>query len=124
MMLDRLISLCESLPGAVEDFPWGEDTLVFKIGSTKGKIFAFIMLDAIPPRVALKGDPEFIIERRERFEAVFRPRYLNKKHWVAVHLDGEVPSEEIEEWVEESYALVRAGLTRAEREALPPWKPH
>lgn len=111
------------MPGAVEDFPFGEGTLVFKLGSTKGKIFAFVGLEAIPPSASLKGDPESIIERHERFEAVYRPPYLNKKHWLGVRLDGEIPSKEIQKWIEESYTLVRTGLTRAEKAALPPWEP-
>lgn len=122
MTLDRLLTFCQNLPGAVEDFPFGEGTLVFKIGSKKGKIFAFVSLEAIPPRVSLKGDPTSVIERRERFPSVFKPPYLNKKHWLGVRLEGDVPTEDVQAWVEESYSLVRAGLTRAAKEALPPWE--
>jgi predicted DNA-binding protein (MmcQ/YjbR family) len=38
---DQVLDLCSSLPGAVEDYPFGDDVAVFKIG---GKMFALVAL--------------------------------------------------------------------------------
>jgi predicted DNA-binding protein (MmcQ/YjbR family) len=115
MHLDALRTHCLARPGATEDLPFGPDTLVFKVG---GKMFAAAALDALPPRVALKCDPERAVELRERYAAVSTAPYFDKRHWNAVALDGEVPDAEVRALVEHSYALVVAGLTRKARAAL------
>jgi predicted DNA-binding protein (MmcQ/YjbR family) len=43
---------------------------------------------------------------------------MNKKHWNTVTLDGSVPESEMWGMIDDSYDLVVAGLTRAERAAL------
>jgi hypothetical protein len=42
----------------------------------------------------------------------------NKRHWNTIALDGSVPSEAIGEWIQDSYHLILASLTRTERAAL------
>ena len=44
-----------ALPGAVEDYPFGPEHLVCKVG---GKMFALIALSDEPLRLNLKCDPE------------------------------------------------------------------
>ena len=43
---------------------------------------------------------------------------MNKAHWNTVGLQGGVPAAEIRAMADASYALVRAGLPRAARDAL------
>lgn len=112
---DTFRDLCLALPHATEDQPFGPDTLVFKVA---GKIFATLALDALPPRVALKCDPERAVDLRERHAAVGTAPHFNKRHWNGVVLDGEVPAADVRDWVGHSYALVVGGLTRAQRDAL------
>ena len=45
MELSDFREYCLSKPGAVEETPFGPDTLVFKVG---GKIFALAALDEVP----------------------------------------------------------------------------
>lgn len=102
-------------PGATEGFPFGPQALVFKV---RGKMFALLAPEAIPPSVSLKCDPEEAGRLREHYDAV-RPGYhLNKKHWNTVLLDGRVPPEEVRAMLDASYALVVAGLKKADRDAL------
>ena len=108
-------ALCLAQPGATEDLPFGEGTLVFRVG---GKIFALLGLDAQPPSLNLKGDPEANADRRERYDAVTPGYHMNKVHWTTVRLDGEVPPAEVGAWVAESYGLVRASLPAKVRGAL------
>jgi predicted DNA-binding protein (MmcQ/YjbR family) len=51
----RLRALCLGFPGAVEEFPFGELTSVFKAG---GKMFALSRLDVRPLQVSVKCFPE------------------------------------------------------------------
>jgi YjbR len=57
MTRDHVLDVCASLPGAVEDYPFGDDVAVFKVG---GRVFALIMLEGTPgpaprPRVGCRG---------------------------------------------------------------------
>lgn len=104
---DALRSYCLSQPAATEDQPFGEDTLVFRVG---GKIFALLALDAFPPRINLKCEPEKAMDWRERYEAVQPGYHMNKAHWNTVVCDGSVPVGEVREMVDDAYALVRASL--------------
>ena len=40
-----MLKLCSKLPGAVEDYPFGDDVAVFKVGS---KMFALVALGEAP----------------------------------------------------------------------------
>jgi len=103
---------CLAKPGVTEGTPFGEDTIVFKIG---GKMFALAALDEVPSAVNLKCDPDRALDLRDRYEQV-RPGYhMNKKHWNTVVLDGVIPDTEIERMIDHSFELVREGLPRSAR---------
>ena len=93
---------CISKKGSTESFPFGEDTLVFKVN---GKIFALVNLDG-DLSINLKCDPAFAIELRERFSSVTPGYHMNKKHWNTVTLDGSVPDREVQLWIDHSYNLI------------------
>jgi predicted DNA-binding protein (MmcQ/YjbR family) len=99
----------------VEDFPFGPDVYVYKIG---GRMFATLASEAGLARMNLKCDPEEALFLRDLFAAV-RPGYhMNKAHWNTVLLDGSVPRGELERMIDRSYGLVVRKLARAERLAL------
>lgn len=107
MNRDELLALCARMPGAGEEYPFGDEVAVFKVG---GKMFAFVSLDGEPGFVNLKCDPDWAVALRERHAAV-RPGYhSNKKHWNSVDLDGSLDEEELGEMVEHSYELVIRSL--------------
>ncbi len=110
-----MLELCRGMAGSTEEFPFGPEDAVFKVG---GRMFALVSLEDEPGRVNLKCDPVYALALRDEFPAV-RPGYhMDKRHWNTVVLDGSVPDHLLVEWVEESYDLVVAGLTRPAREAL------
>jgi len=107
MTPDALVDLCLSMPQAVETFPFGVETSVFKT-SGNGKIFAISALEGDPLTVSLKCDPEESRALRAQFPGHITPGYhLNKKHWITVVLDGSVSDELVEQLVWDSHALVR-----------------
>ncbi len=112
---DQLRRYCLVKPGAVEDFPFGDDVSVFKVA---GKIFAISALHREPLEVSLKCDPD-VAEALRAEHAAVRPGYhLNKRHWNTVTLDGTIADDEIEGMIDDSYELVVGTLTRAQRAAL------
>lgn len=102
-------------PGTVEEYPFGPDTLVLKVG---GKIFALVSLGAPPVHVSLKCDPVDAQFLRDAYPAVQPGYHLNKRHWNTVTLDGSVPADELRLMLDNSYGLVLQGLPRAERARL------
>jgi predicted DNA-binding protein (MmcQ/YjbR family) len=103
MDIVALRDYCITKKGASESFPFGEDTLVFKV---KGKIFALVNLDG-ELSINLKCDPSLAIELRERFSAVIPGYHMNKKHWNTVMLNGSVPDKEVFSWIDHSFDLVK-----------------
>jgi predicted DNA-binding protein (MmcQ/YjbR family) len=111
---ESLRHYCLSLPATTEDFPFDEQTLVFKV---QGKMFALTDVDDFAS-INLKCDPERAAELREQYDSI-RPGYhMNKKHWNTVLLDGSLPDALIKELILHSYQLVVAGLPKKLREGL------
>jgi predicted DNA-binding protein (MmcQ/YjbR family) len=102
MDIETLRDYCISRKNATESFPFGEDTLVFKVND---KIFALVNLDG-ELSINLKCDPALAIELRERFSSVTPGYHMNKKHWNTVLLDGSVPDKEVFSWIDHSYNLI------------------
>jgi predicted DNA-binding protein (MmcQ/YjbR family) len=80
---------CLALPGAVEEFPFGDEVSVFKVG---GKMFALCQLDGRPLQLSLKCEPD-----------------------LAAQLRGSLPDQMVTDLLTDSYDLVLASLPRAGR---------
>jgi predicted DNA-binding protein (MmcQ/YjbR family) len=110
---------CLVQPGAIEDFPFGPETSVFKVA---GKMFALSALDGSPLRVSVKCEPDLAVSLRDSYAAI-RPGYhLNKRHWNTVTIDGSLPDQFVRELIEDSYDLVVSGLPKRTRDQLG-WAP-
>ena len=106
---------CIAKSGVTEEFPFGEETLVFKL---RGKMFALTGISEIPGSCNLKCDPEKAEELRERFSAITPGYHMNKKHWNTVNWDGSISDQLIFELVDHSYDLIKASLPKNSREEL------
>lgn len=110
MNIEQIREYCLKKKGITEEFPFDEETLVFKV---VGKIFLLALLESIPLQINLKCDPEKAIELREEYEAVQPGYHMNKKHWNTIIIDGTVPAKKILEWIDDSYNLVVSGLKKS-----------
>ncbi|TXS55089.1 MmcQ/YjbR family DNA-binding protein [Streptomyces sp. t39] len=111
MRARELRALCLEFNAAVEEFPFGPETSVFKV---LGKMFALSALDGTPLTVNLKCDPDNAVRLRAEHPAIAPGWHMNKRHWNTVTV-GDLPDRMVRELVEDSYDLVVAGLPRAER---------
>ena len=102
-------------PEAYEDFPFGLDLAVMKIGK---KMFATLVERNGVASMNLKCDPHEALILREIFAAVLPGYHMNKRHWNTVILDGSIPCGEVERMIDSSYALVVKGMPRTFRQAL------
>jgi predicted DNA-binding protein (MmcQ/YjbR family) len=105
---------CLSKKGVTEEFPFGEETLVFKV---MGKMFALTNVLSFAS-VNLKCEPEKGAELREKYASVLPGYHMNKKHWITVLMDGSITDKLVKEWIDRSYELVSASLPKVQKEAL------
>lgn len=114
MNIETFRNHCLAKKGVTEEFPFGPETLVFKV---MGKMFALTdVTDFVS--VNLKTDPETGAELREQYPSVQPGYHMNKKHWITVLMDGSIPDKLIFKWIDNSYDLVAAKLTKSEKSAL------
>jgi predicted DNA-binding protein (MmcQ/YjbR family) len=115
MDLESLREYCISKKGVIEDFPFDEETLVFKIGS---KMFALTNINKKPFYVNLKCDPIMADALRRDFNAI-RPGYhMNKVHWNTIDIDGTIDDNMIYWMIDNSFELVFNSLKKSEKEKI------
>ena len=110
----ELKARCLALPGALEEFPFGDEVSVFKVG---GKMFALCSLDAQPLQLSVKCDPDLAVQLRAAHSAIAPGYHLNKRHWNTITLDGSLPDQMVTDLLGDSYDLVVASLPKARRPA-------
>jgi predicted DNA-binding protein (MmcQ/YjbR family) len=116
MNIETFREYCLTKKGVTEEFPFGEDTLVFKV---MGKIFALTSLSFSPFRANLKMNAEVVPQYRERYEDVQPGFHMNKKLWNSVYMDsGTIPHQEIRWMIDHSYEEVVKGLTNKSKKEL------
>ena len=104
MDIETLRAYLLQKPSVTEGFPFGEDTLVFKV---KGKVFLLAALDEAPLQFNVKCDPEKALELREEYPDCILPGYhMNKKHWNTIVVEGRLNAKQLLEMVDWSYQLV------------------
>tara|TARA_B100000949_G_C14219523_1_gene423922 strand:+ start:244 stop:618 length:375 start_codon:yes stop_codon:yes gene_type:complete len=116
----QLREYCLSFKGATEDFPFDEDTLVFKV---MGKMFALVGLEKWEmgnPAINLKCDSEKAIELREKYpEEIYAGYHMSKKHWNTVVINGsQLTEKQIKHFINHSYELVISKLSKKIKEEL------
>ncbi|WP_394906917.1 MmcQ/YjbR family DNA-binding protein [uncultured Mesonia sp.] len=120
MEIDEIRQYCLYKPGTTEDFPFDQQTLVFKV---MGKMYALIGLEkweAGNPAINLKCDPEKAIELRERYpDEIYGGYHMSKKHWNTVVINGpHLTQKKILHFINHSYELVVSQLTKKQKEEL------
>jgi len=88
--------------------------MVYKVA---GKIFAIVGLGAVED-VIVKCDPQLVEALAGAYAGVGHRSLLDRRYWISVKLDADVPAEEIARLVDGSYDLVCRSLTRKQRAGL------
>jgi len=104
MNVEEIRAYATAKPGVEEGFPFGEETLVFKV---MGKMFLAMGLTRQPPQFNAKCDPERAIALREQYACIVPGYHMNKKHWNTVIIDNTLSKKQIKELIDHSYDLVK-----------------
>ena len=114
MNIEELREYCLQKQGASEGLPFGDETLVFKVGE---KIFLLTSL-VTGNRFNAKCDPERAIELREQHEEIIPGFHMNKKHWNTVFMDGRLTRKQLNKLIDHSYDLVFISLPKKLQEEI------
>jgi len=88
--------------------------VIYKVG---GKMFAILSVRGVAD-VILKCDPVLASTLREVYTGIGHRSHLDRRFWISVRLDADVPIKEIRRLISLSYDLVCAKLTAKQRAAL------
>lgn len=114
MNVEKIREYCIIKKGVTENFPFDQDTLVFKV---MGKMFALVnLVDA--KSINLKCKPEKAITLREQYRAVLPGFHMSKKHWNTVLFNESISDNLIKQWIDDSYNLVVNSLTKKNKDLL------
>lgn len=116
---DVLRAVLAAMPGAVGEpmtASRGKDPLVL-IFKVMGKMFAILAVRGTE-NVILKCDPHLAEILREQYAGVGHRSHLDRRFWISVDLDADVPADEVARLAEASYALVVDGLTKKQKAEL------
>lgn len=108
MNIEEIRDYCLAKPGVTEGLPFGEDTLVFKVGE---KLFLLTSISS-GNQFNVKCDPERAVELRERYNEVQPGYHMNKKHWNTVYTDGSLTRKQLCDMIDHSYDLVLKSLPK------------
>jgi predicted DNA-binding protein (MmcQ/YjbR family) len=116
---EALRAFIEAMPGAVpHELSMGRTTdPVALIHKVQGKMFAIQALRG-EEHVVLKCDPVLAHALRQKYEGVGHRSHLDRRFWIAVNINADVPMKEVKRLVDHSYGQVRAGLTRKQQAEL------
>jgi predicted DNA-binding protein (MmcQ/YjbR family) len=88
--------------------------MVYKV---MGKMFAIVDLSKVE-HVILKCDPQLVEVLKTTYAGVGHRSHLDRRYWISVELNADVPADEIARIVDQSYDLVCETLTRKQRAEL------
>jgi predicted DNA-binding protein (MmcQ/YjbR family) len=82
-----------------------------------GKMFAILSTRKVH-FVIVKSDPHLIDLLKSQYDGISHRSHLDKRFWISVDLDADVPLPEIRRLITHSYLLIREGLTRKQKAGL------
>ncbi len=100
---------CLAKKGAVKEYPFDKVTAVYKVGN---KMFALCSDTNDTVSLNLKCDPLYAAELRSIYDCVRAGYHMNKRHWNTVECNKEADDSVVEEWIDDSYALVFSSLSK------------
>jgi predicted DNA-binding protein (MmcQ/YjbR family) len=106
MDIEFLQKLCSKLPSATEDIKWGHD-LVFSVGQ---KMFCVVSVEQ-PYRCSFKVPDEEFEELSVRPGFIPAP-YMARAKWVQLTDLTKLSKNEWQHYINQSYELVKAKLTK------------
>jgi len=116
MDLELYRNYCISKKQVTESFPFPSlpNVLVFKVA---GKMFTATDISTFGS-FSVKCNPDLIDELRSKYTAFTDHTYFSNKHWSNILMDNSISDKQLFEWIDISYNLTVAKLTKKVRSEL------
>lgn len=121
MNVEEFREYCLSFKGVQEKMPfldvadkYSRDVLCFYVGS---KWFCFVNIEVFD-FCCLKCEPERNLELQEAYQGIKPGWHMNKRHWMSVYFNQDVPDNAIKELVQQSYDIVYRSLPKNEKDSI------
>lgn len=114
MNIETFREYCLSKKGVSEEFPFDQNTLVYKV---LGKIFVLTDINNFEG-INLKCDPDKANELREKYDFVRPGFHMNKKHWNTIDMVWDLDDSMLLSWIDDSYNLVVDMLSKTQKDEL------
>jgi predicted DNA-binding protein (MmcQ/YjbR family) len=118
MNIEEFRTYCLSFKGVREKMPfpnvpdkYSRDVLCFYIGS---KWFCYCNIEVFD-FCCLKCKPDKNLELQATYLGIRPGWHMNKRHWISVYFNQDVPDETIKELVQQSYDIVYHSLSKKEK---------
>ncbi len=109
MDIEQLRAWCLQKPDVEETLPFGPDVLVYKV---TGKMFLLVGLNNTPLQYNVKCLPDRAAELRDQYPHCILPGYhMNKQHWNTIIVEGSLSRQQLQDFIDDSYALVKVKKT-------------
>ena len=121
MKKEELIKLCIFCDDAVVTYPFNDSANKYYPvirHKSNNKWFALIFKQNNKLFINLKSNPIDSAILRDTYDFILPAWHMNKKHWISVCFNQDVPDKIIQELVRQSHDRVVASLSKKERELL------
>jgi predicted DNA-binding protein (MmcQ/YjbR family) len=110
MNIETYRNYCIAKKEVTESFPFPNlpNVLVFKVG---GKMFTATDVTSFET-ISIRCDSKKVDEMRAKYPSVIKPGYFSERYWSWVVMDNSVSDKQVLEWIDNSYQLAVAKLTR------------
>ncbi len=119
MHIEAYRNYCLEKPNTTESFPFDDKTLVLKVAE---KIFTLATIEPFE-RINVKCNPTKAITLRKNYNSIQPGYHMNKKHWNTILLNGELSDKQIYKYIDHSYNLIIASLSKRTHRLLAKNKP-
>ncbi|MCH5326225.1 MAG: MmcQ/YjbR family DNA-binding protein [Duncaniella sp.] len=117
MNIEEVRAYCLSLPKVEENSPWTDPRYCNLITySVAEKWFCLLNIDN--KCCNIKCPPQQVLELQDQYAGIRPAWHMNKKHWVTMHLDSDLPDEKIQELLRQAYTLIANSLPKSKRLAF------
>lgn len=107
MELEELLQLAVSLPDHLQDCPFSDPDKIVLRHKENRKWFALLFYQEHAWRLDVKCDPYENDALCETYEGICKGWHMNKRHWITIDPDLDVPKAEIQALLKESYELTK-----------------
>ena len=111
MNVEELRKYCLSLPFVKENMPFAKHEYADLVTFTVADKW-FCLLDLQNKRINVKCDPDVCLDMRDKYQGAFPAWHMNKKHWLGVMLDSDMPTSVIERLLHDGYELIISKLPK------------